>query len=134
MSKQAFSRYMIVVEIGGNAKIGRLTDREFRCLITGVWPLAGKSQRRGYLIVAGEPATADDVARQARCSLSVARHTLAKMRAAKLLDPPDEDGFEYCHDWHEMNPDPRGSETAEAQRERKRRSREYRKGHENVTA
>lgn len=130
MSKQPFACYMVALEIGGNAKVGRLTDRQFRCLISGVWPLAGKSERRGYLIVAGQPANAADVAHQARCSESIARSTLEKMRELRMLEPPDETGFEYCHDWHTLNPDPRPSESAEARRERKRRSRN---GHADVT-
>jgi hypothetical protein len=126
---RGFDRYMVELDIGANLKISRLKDREFRCVIAGVWPLAGKANPRGFLVVCGQPATAQDVAHQARCTPATARKTLEKMRELELLDPPDDRGFEYCHDWHVLNPDPRPSDSREARRERKNRQR----GHANVT-
>lgn len=127
---KGYDRFMIVVELAGNLKIARLTDREFRCLVLGVWPVAAKARPRGYLVVAGMPATEKDVAHQARLPVGVARSTLVRLRLLGMLELDEESGFEYCHDWHEINPDPAPSDTPEARRERKRRSRV---GHEDVT-
>lgn len=123
MTPRGYDRYMIDVEIGSNAKIGRFTAAQFQCLVCGVWPLAAKSQPRGCLVVAGQPAIDADIARQARCSTAVARSTLALMRDLLMLETDDETGLEYVHDWHDFNPDPKRSDTPEGWRERKRRQR-----------
>jgi hypothetical protein len=115
MTRRKFDRFMVDVELGSNAKVGRFTDAEFRCLVTGVWALAAKADPRGSLIVAGAPATAPDVARQARCSVKIAQATLKRMRNLGMLD-----GDAKVHDWDELNPSP-GAE----------RSRRWR--HKNVT-
>lgn len=124
MSRRTYPCFMIAVEIGSNPKVARLTDREFRCLITGIWALAAKGSPRGYLAVAGEAADERDVAHQARCSVPVARATLARLRDLGMLERDEEMGLEYCHDWHTLNPDPSPSNTPEAWRERKRAQRE----------
>jgi hypothetical protein len=121
--KRPFDRFMIDVELGSNAKIARFSPPQFRCLILGVWTLAAKAEPRGYLVVAGMPATDTDVAHQARCSVAIARSTLQLMRALGMLEA-GEDGRERCHDWLDYNPDPAASDTRDAWRERKRKQRE----------
>lgn len=117
MSPRAFDRMMIEVEIGGNAKIGRLSDAQFRCLLTGVWALAAKAMPRGYLVVADEPATAHDVAHQAHCTPAVARKTLELLRSMEMIEMDDQLGVEFVHDWWSINPDPKPDPTnAERQR------------------
>jgi hypothetical protein len=124
---------MVVVELASNPKIGRLSDAEFRCLVSGVWPLAAKASPRGALRVASLPAEPADVAHQARQSETVARKTLDKLRALGMVEHDPELGCEVVHDWDEINPGPKASDTPEATRERKRRERERRGGHANVT-
>jgi hypothetical protein len=85
---------MVAVDISTNPKIGRLTDPEFRCLVTGVWPLAAKSDPRGYLLVGRHPATERDVSHQARCAVSVARRTLSKLRELGMLERDEQTGWE----------------------------------------
>jgi len=120
---------MLEVELGGNPKIGRFTDSEFRCLVCGVWPLAAKSPVRGRLLVAGHPVDAADVAHQARCSLTVARRTLEKMRALDMLDADEEYGCERVHDWDQVNPAPKEDPT---NAERQARYRERRNAERNA--
>jgi hypothetical protein len=132
MSRRPFDRFMVDVELGSNPKLGRFTDAQFRCLISGVWALAAKSEPRGSLVVAGQPATERDVAYQARCSLAVARSTLARMRELRML-VASEEGFESCRDWHDYNPDPAPSATREAWAERKRTERAKRARKRDVT-
>jgi hypothetical protein len=115
---------MVAVEIGSNLKVARLSDRQFRVLITGVWALAAKATPRGFLAVAGAAADERDVAHLARCTPAVALSTLTRMRALGMLEFDPESGLEYCHDWHLLNPDPAPSDTPEARRERKRVQRE----------
>lgn len=121
MSK-AFDRFMIDVEIGGNAKVGRLTDSEFRCLVTGVWPLAAKAPIRGYLLVGAHNAEPEDIARQARCSVQVAKRTLVKLRHLDMLEHSDELGCEQIHDWGDINPTPKVDRTG-AERQRRYRAK-----------
>lgn len=131
---RSYNRFMVDVELGGNAKVGRLTDAEFRCLITGVWALAAKAEPRGALLVAGQAADERDVARQAHCSPTVAKRTLAKLRQLGMLER-DEAGVEWVHHWDVVNPAPKASDTPEARRERKRRQRDRQtsNGHADVT-
>lgn len=118
---------MVWIELSSNLKIGRLNDAQFRCLVTGIWAVAAKANPRGYLIVVGEPATADDIARQARCKPLIARQTLQIARSSELVEMDDELGVEFVHDWWEINPDPKPDPTnAERQarwRERRRAAR-----------
>jgi hypothetical protein len=119
-----YDRFMIDIEIGGSPKVAQLTDREFRCLICGVWPLVAKASPRGYLVVRGNRGTAEDVARQARLrSLSVARVTLAKMRQLGMLEEHPDVGLEYCHDWDLLNPAPKVDRTS-AERQARHRARQ----------
>lgn len=122
---RAFDRFMVDIELGSNPKIGRLNDREFRCLICGVWPLAAKASPRGYLAVAGQPATEADVAHQGRCSRTIAKVTLARLRELGMVELDDERGLEFCHDWTTLNPEPRPDRT---NAERQQRYRERRNG------
>ena len=117
-----FDRFMVVNEIAGNPKIARLTDAEFRCLIQGVWPLASKSQPRGYLLVGSLPAEDRDIANQARCSVAVARRTMKKLRELEMVVRDEELGVECCHDWDEINPKPKVDAT-NAERQRRYRQR-----------
>lgn len=107
MSRGKFDRIMYMVEIASNAKVGRLSDTEFRCMLTGVWPLAAKSPIRGCLLVGDLEVEPADVARQGRCSTAVAGRTLKKMRDLGMLERDDELGCERVHDWDEINPAPK---------------------------
>jgi hypothetical protein len=120
MSVRPFDRFMVDVELASNAKFARLKDSEKLCVLLGVWPLAAKAEPRGYLVVAGQPATEADVAHHARCSIAVARATLARMRELRMLELGD--GLEYCHDWHDYNPDPTRDRT-NAERQRRHRAK-----------
>jgi hypothetical protein len=121
MTPRGFSRFMVDNDLSGNEKIGRFTDAEFRALVCGVWSLAARAEPRGFLAVAGKPATAQDVARRAHCSAAVARSTLAKMHELGMLET--EDGLDHVHDWEAYNPAPKEDRTA-AERQRKKRERD----------
>lgn len=121
MAPHGFDRFMVSIHLGSNPKVGRFTDREFRCLVTGVWTLAAESKPRGYLAIAGAAATADDVARRAHCSRATAHVTLLRMRSLGMLET-DETGLEHVHDWEVLNPAPKVDRTA-AERQRRRRAR-----------
>jgi len=132
--RRAFDRFMIAVEISSNAKVGRMTDPEFRCMVTGVWALAAKAPIRGCLLVGDLEVEPADVARQARCSTAVARRTLAKMRDLGMLKRDEELGCERVHDWDAINPPPKTDNTAaERQQRRRDRLRALRDGHTPVT-
>lgn len=120
---RAFDRFMVDIELGSNPKIGRLNDREFRCLVCGVWALAAKATPRGYLTVAGQPATEQDIAHQGRCSRSVARVTLARLRELGMVEMDSERGLEFCHDWTSLNPEPRPDRTNVERQRRYRAAR-----------
>lgn len=120
--RKAFNRFMIEVEIASNGKVGRLTDPEFRCMVTGVWALAAKSTVRGRLLIGDLLVEPADVARQARCTTAVAKRTMAKMRELGMLEPDDEFGCERVHDWDHINPPPKTDNTA-AERQQRRRDR-----------
>lgn len=122
MGRKAFDKFFVDGELGGNPKIGRLTDAQFRCLVTGVWTLAAKASPRGYLVVAGDPFTAQDVAHQAHCSIAVARSTIDKLRRMEMIELDDETGLEFCHDWWTLNPDPKQDST-NAERQARYRDR-----------
>lgn len=124
-----FQRMMIEIELGSNLKIGRLTDAQFRCLITGVWALAAKADPRGYLVVAGEPATAQDVAHQAHCNVRVAQQTMNVLRSMEMIEMDEDLGVEFCHDWWRINPDPKPDPT---NAERQARWRERRRAAHNA--
>lgn len=113
---------MVSNEIASNGKIARLTDAEFRCLVSGVWPIASKAEHRGYFSIAGLPADEYDVAHQARKPLGVARSTLEKMRQMGMLVLDQEANLEFCHDWDEVNPTPKSDVTG-AERQRRYRER-----------
>lgn len=111
---------MIDLEAGGNAKLGRLSDAEFRCHITGILPLAAKAPVRGRLLVGDHHATAHDVARQARMSLPIARRTLTKLRDLGVIELDEELGCEMVHDFGEWNPPPKSDRTNAARQARYR--------------
>jgi hypothetical protein len=129
MSRRAFDRFMVDVELASNPKIGRLTDREFRILVSGVWALAAKAEPRGYLVIAGQPATPADVAHQAHCSPAAATATLDKLRQLDMLEFDEDESLERCHDWDEVNPAPKVDQT---NAERQRRYRERRNAERNA--
>jgi hypothetical protein len=134
VSPRVFDRFMVDVELGSNPKIGRLNDREFRCLVCGVWALAAKANPRGYLVVAGQAATERDVAYQGRCSVSLARTTLGRLRQLGMVEMDERVGFEVCHDWDALNPGPRPDPTnADRQRRFRNRHNGARNGESNVT-
>lgn len=113
---------MVDVELASNPKIGRFTDAEFRCMLTGVWALAAKASQRGSLTVGGQPATSEDVAHQARCAVSVARRTIDKMVGLGMLDYDADRDCYAVHDWDQINPAPKVDRTA-AQRQHRWRGR-----------
>jgi hypothetical protein len=117
-----FDRLMVMVEIASNAKVGRLSDSEFRCMVTGVWALAAKAPIRGCLLVGELEAEPEDVARQGRCNLAVAKRTMAKMRKLGMIEHDAELDCERIHDWDEINPPPKMDNTA-AERQARRRAR-----------
>lgn len=122
MSRRRFDHFMLEVEIGGNGKVGRLTDAEFRCWIAGVLPLAAKSPIRGCLLVGDMRVEADDVARQARCGVSVATRTLVKLRQLGMVETDEDLGVERVHDFDLHNPAPKKDAT-NAERQRRYRER-----------
>lgn len=122
MTRARFDRFMVMVELASNAKVGRLTDPEFRCMVTGVWALAAKATIRGCLLVGDLEAEPEDIARQGRCSLPVAKRTLEKMRLLGMLENDEGLGCERVHDWDEINPPPKTDNTA-AERQARRRAR-----------
>lgn len=126
--RRKFDRFMVDVELGSNLKIGRFNDGEFRCLITGVWALAAKTEPRGCLSIGGTPATSEDVAHQARCSVALAKRTIEKMVELGMLRYDEEHDWLAIHDWDEVNPAPKRDLTATA-RQRRRRAQ----GHADVT-
>jgi hypothetical protein len=73
MSRRAFTRFMLDVEIGHNLKLIGLTDAEKWTYVAGVLPIAAKSPTRGVLVVGRQPATHQHVAVQAGVSARVAR-------------------------------------------------------------
>jgi hypothetical protein len=121
--RKDFDRFMVAVELASNPKIARLSDAEFRCLLTGVWPLAAKARPRGSLRVHQSPAEAADVAHQARSSLAVAKRTLDKLRALGMVERDDALGCETVHDWDKINPSPKASDSPESRRKRQQKSR-----------
>lgn len=130
----AFDKFMVVNEIASNAKVARLTDQEFRCLLQGVWPMASKSSPRGYLLVGSLAAEASDVANQARCTVAVAKKTLKKLRDMGMIVLDSDTGWEFCHDWDEINPSPRNDPTnAERQAKFRARRKAESGGESNVT-
>jgi hypothetical protein len=138
VSRKAFDRFMLEVEISSNAKVGRFSDPEFRCLVTGVWALAAKAPIRGCLLVGDIEAEPTDIARQARCSTATARRTMDKMRHLGMLERDEELGCERVHHWDEINPPPKTDRTAAERqarrRERLKTKRDDRDGHGSVTA
>lgn len=127
-----FDRLMVMVEIASNAKVGRLSDSEFRCMVTGVWALAAKAPIRGCLLVGDLEAEPDDVARQGRCTLAVAKRTMAKMRELGMIEHDADLDCERIHDWDEINPPPKTDNTA-AERQARRRARLKAERDETVT-
>lgn len=125
-----FDRFMVVVEISSSEKIAGLTDAEFRCLVTGVWPIAAKAPIRGCLLVGDHEAGPRDVAYQARCSTAIARRTLQKLRDLGMLENDLDLKCERVHDWDEINPAPKKDSTAaERQQRRRERLKSRRDGH-----
>lgn len=113
---------MLESTIGSNPKIGRFSDAEFRCLITGVWALASEAEPRGSLLIGDAPAEPRDIAHKAHVSTGVARKTLEKMRALKMLEL-GEGGVERVHDWDSHQPKPRSNDPTNAERQRRYRDR-----------
>lgn len=116
---------MVHVEIGSSLKVGRFTDAEFRCLVTGVWALAAKTEPRGCLAIGGTPATETDVARQAHCSVTLAKRTIEKMHQLGMLEYDAEHDWYAVHDWDLLNPAPKNDRT---NADRQRRYRALRNG------
>lgn len=123
MSRRAFDRFMVDVEVGTNRKLRRLSPAERWCFVAGVLAIAAKSPERGRLLVGSDlPADENDYAEQAGVSVAVARATVAKLRDLRMLI--DDDGSEVLHDFDAWQRKPRKpSEDSAATAERKRRSR-----------
>lgn len=130
-----FDRFMVDVENGGNLKLARLTDAEYRCHFAGVLPIAAKSPIRGCLLVGDSPATAADIAFQARKPVKVAAAALVKLREVGILQHDAEYGCDRVHDFEEWNPPPKTDKTAaERQARRREKLKAERDGHGPVTA
>jgi hypothetical protein len=126
-----YDKFMVYNELGASPKIGRLKDDEFRVLVLGVWALASKSSERGSLIVAGEPATAEDVAHQAHKPVAVARRALKRFRDLGLIEMDEEAGCEVCHDWAVINPAPKVDRSNAERQARHRANRQTSNGSRN---
>lgn len=130
---RGYEYFLVYTKLGADRKFRRLTAAEKWCAVFGVWATAAESPVRGYLLIAeNEQATESDYAKQADVSLAVAKSTVRKMRKMGMLERDEEMGVEHIHDWHDVQKDPKPSESKEAWRERKRESRERkqsRKGH-----
>lgn len=112
MSPRAFDRVMVHIEIAHHLKLRKLTNAEWKAFLLGVLPIAAKSDIRGALMVGREPATADDIAHQARVSTRVARGALSKLHAVGMLDHDEDLGADWVHDFDEWNPEPKADSTA----------------------
>jgi hypothetical protein len=131
---KGYDLFLVYTKLGTDRKFRRLTHGEKWCAVFGVWATAAESPIRGYLLIASdEPATEDDYAAQAGVTVAIARSTVKKMRELGLLEFDEEMAVEHVHDWHDVQKDPKPSETREAWRDRKRRSREGHAGHRGVT-
>lgn len=127
--------FLVYTKLGTDRKLRRFNAAEKWCVVHGVWATAAESPTRGYLLIAGnEAATEEDFAAQAGVSVAVARATVKRMRELGMLEMDAEMGVEHVHDWHDVQKDPKPSETREAWRDRKRRSREGHAGHKGVTS
>jgi hypothetical protein len=132
---KGYDLFLVYTKLGTDRKFRRLSHAEKWCAVFGVWATAAESPVRGYLFIASdEKATEEDYAAQAGVTLAIARSTVKKMRQFELLEMDAEMGAEYVHDWHDVQKDPKPSETREAWRDRKRRSRERHAGHKGVTS
>lgn len=133
---KGFDSLLITTNLAANRKFGRLTVPERWCAVHGVWAIAAESPIRGYLLIAADEAAVErDYAKQADVSLAVARSTVSKMRRLGMIEADEEMGAECIHDWHEHQPEPsRPSDSREAWRTRKRKSRMSRVTVTDVTA
>jgi hypothetical protein len=122
MSRRAFTRFMLDVEIGHNLKLIGLTDSEWRAHVAGVLPIAAKSPIRGRLLIGDLPAGPEHVAHQAGVKVTAARRALTKLREVGVLVRDEEFGCERVHDWDEWNPAPK-SDTTAAERQQRRRDK-----------
>jgi hypothetical protein len=106
----------------------RLSDGEFRAMI-GMLCLAGDSQERGLLLVGGTAASVAEIADFAKCKAAAARSAITKLIEMETLERL-EDGTLAFTNWDRFQPAPKASDTPEARRDRKARSRA---SHANVT-
>lgn len=122
-----FDYLMLSLEVGVARKYRRLTPAERWAAVAGVWCLAAKSPVSGALLIAhGIEVTEDDVAEQAGVPLAAARGALAKLKSLGELVWDDVNGAFMIEDWNRHQPAPKRakpSDSPEALRERKRRSR-----------
>lgn len=122
MSRRAFDRYMVQIGMGTNAKLGELTDSEFRAHVVGVLAIAAASPYRGCLIVGSLRATPKHIALAAGVTERVARSAVTKLCEAGVLFEDLDLGCLRVHDWDEINPAPKVDRTA-AERQRRWRER-----------
>lgn len=124
MSPRAFDSFLVLNDVAHKLPVPRLAIPERWCWVAGVKALASKSPIRGALLMApGEPASVDDVARQADVSKAVAKSTLDKLVRWEILEHDDELGCLVVTDWHEEQKEPKPSDSREAWTKRKREER-----------
>lgn len=131
--QRKFDRFMVDVNNGGNSKIGRLTDGEYRAHFAGILPIAAQAPVRGRLLIGDEEATADDIARKACVPVKVAQSAVEKLRRLGVIVSDDELRCEQIHDWEDWNPSPKTDKT-NAERQRRYRDRRNAMNNGTVTA
>jgi hypothetical protein len=125
----AYDAFLVKTGLANTRKFRRLTAAEGWCAVMGVWSIAAQATPRGYLLIAdGEPATEKDFAEEAKVTVAVARSTVKKMRALGMIEIDNVMGIDHVHDWHEIQKDPKPSDSPAAWRERKREERARKRG------
>lgn len=137
MSRRAFDRFMVDIEIGHNLKLVNLTDSEWRAHVGGILPIAAKSPIRGRLLIGDSRAEPVHVAHQAGVKPKAAESAMVKLRKVGVLIHDDEFDCERVHDFEAYNPPPKTDKTAaerqQRRRDRLRRERDLAERHDNVT-
>lgn len=124
MSPARFNSFLVANDVGHEPPAPRLTVPERWCWIAGVKAIASKSPIRGALLIAlGEPATTDDIRRQADVPRATAKSTLDKLVRFGVLEHDDELGCLIFVDWHDEQREPKASDSREAWRDRKQKQR-----------
>lgn len=122
--QKGFDSFLVRNKIGTSRSLRRLTPAERWCYVAGVLGIASDSPVRGALLITdGEPATVEDIADQAGVPRAVAQRTLNKLTTLNKIELDSEFNCYVIPNWNRHQPASKSSETREAWRERKRRSR-----------